>query len=203
MGQEAICRVRIGGQAVEARCLLETNEIIVRGDLRLKIPLKSISNLAEEGDELRVEYPDGVAYFELGARVAAKWASIIRNPKGLLDKLGVKEGSSVGVLGVTDIDFLNQLQGLGISFATSLTPENDFLFYEADEVDDLGRLEELKESIKSNGAIWVVSPKGKGARIKDIDVMAAARRAGLVDTKVASFSDTHTSLKLVIPKAKR
>jgi hypothetical protein len=33
--------------------------------------------------------------------------------------------------------------------------------------------------------------------------MAAAREAGLVDTKVVSFSDTHTALKLVIPKAAR
>ena len=49
----------------------------------------------------------------------------------------------------------------------------------------------------------MVSPKGKGALVKDTDVMAAAREAGLVDTKVVSFSDTHTALKLVIPVAKR
>jgi hypothetical protein len=81
--------------------------------------------------------------------------------------------------------------------------EADFVFYEADRVEDLARLGELMRSIKRNGAVWVVSPKGKGAQVKDVDVMAAAREAGLVDTKVVSFSDTHTALKLVIPVAKR
>lgn len=203
MGQEAICRVRIGDQAVDAKCLLETTEIIVRGDLRLRIPLKSITDLVEDDEELRVGYPDGVAVFELGAKAASKWAGIIRNPKGLLDKLGVKEGSTVAVIGVIDEAFLRQLEGRNIAVKTALTPGDDLVFYKADEVSDLTRLEELKQAIKANGAIWVVSPKGRGARIKDIDVMAAARQAGLVDTKVASFSDTHTSLKLVIPKTQR
>ncbi len=33
--------------------------------------------------------------------------------------------------------------------------------------------------------------------------MAAGKRAGLVDVKVVSFSDTHTAEKFVIPVAKR
>ena len=57
--------------------------------------------------------------------------------------------------------------------------------------------------MKPNGAIWVVAPKGKGAPLKDTEIMAAARSAGLVDTKVVSFSDSQTALKLVIPLAER
>ena len=64
-------------------------------------------------------------------------------------------------------------------------------------------LKSLKRYLKDNGAIWVVSFKGKLARIKDVDVIAAARAAGLVDNKVVGFSETHTSLKLVIPRDKR
>jgi hypothetical protein len=86
----------------------------------------------------------------------------------------------------------------------------DIIFYEADRLDDLGRLPELRTAIKPNGAVWVVSPKGKSMlempeaeRVRDVDVMAAAREAGLVDTKVVSFSPTHTALKLAIPKAQR
>jgi len=33
--------------------------------------------------------------------------------------------------------------------------------------------------------------------------MAKAKEAGLVDVKVASYSETHTAEKLVIPVAKR
>jgi hypothetical protein len=203
MGQEAFCRVRFGDQTAEAKALLETNEIIVRGDLRLKIPLVSISNLVEDGDDLHVDFPEGTAVFELGAKNAAKWATIIRNPKGLLDKLGVKDGASAAVIGVREASFLQQLGSKAGAVTETLTPGNDFVFYEADEIGDLMRLEELKQGIKVNGAIWVVSPKGKDARIRDVDVIAAAREAGLVDTKVVSFSDTHTALKLVIPKAAR
>jgi hypothetical protein len=207
MGQEALCRVRYGDWSAEGKALLETNEIIFRGAgdaaFRLKIPLRSISDLVEDGDDLRVEFPDGVACFELGAKVAAKWANIIRNPKGLLDKIGIKAGASAVVLGVEDAGFLEQLSARAGRVGSALAPENDLVFYEADDVDDLVRLEELKQGIKQDGAIWVVSPKGKAARVKDIDVMAAAREAGLVDTKVVSFSDTHTALKLVIPRAKR
>jgi hypothetical protein len=211
MGQEALCRVRFGDQTADGKALLETNEIIFRGQregsseaaFRLKIPLVSITDLVEDGEELRVSFSGGTAHFELGAKAAAKWAGIIRNPKGLIDKLGVKDGAAAAVLGVTDAAFLQQLHSKAASVAATLTPGNDFVFYEADEIDDLLRLDELKQGIKPNGAIWVVSPKGKGARVRDVDVMAAARAAGLVDTKVVSFSDTHTALKLVIPKAAR
>ena len=67
----------------------------------------------------------------------------------------------------------------------------------------MARLPALKQHLQSAGAIWVVSLKGKAAKIRDTDVMQAARRAGLVDVKVCSFSATHTALKLVIPKSAR
>jgi hypothetical protein len=59
------------------------------------------------------------------------------------------------------------------------------------------------ERLVPNGAIWVVSHKGRLATIRDLDVMAAAKAAGLVDNKVASFDETRTSLRLVIPVALR
>ena len=41
------------------------------------------------------------------------------------------------------------------------------------------------------------------ATLRYADLLAAARRPGLVDNKVASFSPTHTALRLVIPVALR
>jgi hypothetical protein len=67
----------------------------------------------------------------------------------------------------------------------------------------LQKLASLKTYIKLDGAIWAVSLKGKLAKIKDIQVIAAAKAAGLVDNKVVAFSETHTSLRLVIPIALR
>ena len=73
------------------------------------------------------------------------------------------------------------------------------IFFGAAERGDLARLDKLRAFLTPAGAIWVVHTKGKGAAFKDVDVFAAAKRAGLVDVKVASFSETHTAEKLVVP----
>ena len=203
LGSEAVCSVRYGTQASEGKALLETSELIFRGDFRLRIPFAAITSLADEDGELHVGYAGDVAVFELG-RNAGAWAAKIRSPRGLLDKLGVKAAMRVAVLGVEDADFLTQLRSRIETICTDEAPsDTDLVFYEADRLPDLDRLAELRGVLKPAGAIWVVSPKGKGIEVKDTDVMAAARAAGFVDTKVVSFSPTHTALRLVIPKADR
>lgn len=203
MGSEAFCRVCYGNQVSRGRALLETAELLFRGDFRLKIAFRDIVSLSSEAGELRVGFGDGIAVFELG-RDADAWAAKIRNPRGLMDKLGVKAGQRVSVLGVDDAAFLDELRARTEAVTSGTpAPDSDLVFYEADDVEDLASLAALRESLQRKGAIWVVSPKGKAARLKDTDVMAAARAAGLVDTKVVAFSATHTALKLVIPVAKR
>jgi hypothetical protein len=202
VGSEAVCRVSYKGEASEGKALLETAELIFRGDFRVKIPFNQVESLNAADGELRVGYDGGVAVFELG-REAEKWAEKIRNPRGLLDKLGIKPGMTVSVLGVEDDGFMAQLRDRVGEPSRKPIADADFVFYEADRVEDLTRLAELRGSIKPAGGVWVVSPKGKAAVLKDVEVMAAARQAGLVDTKVVGFSDTHTALKLVIPKAQR
>jgi hypothetical protein len=61
----------------------------------------------------------------------------------------------------------------------------------------------LKEYLKPNGAIWVVSLKGKAARITVVDLIAAALRASLVDNKVVSFSETEKAVRLSVPLSQR
>lgn len=204
MGSEAVSRVSYKGRVSEGKALLETSEIIFRGgDFRLKIPFNQIASLDAAEGELHVGYDGSVAVFELG-RDAEKWAEKIRNPRGLMDKLGVKPGMKVAVLGVEDAEFLTQLRDrAGEPSCSEPVSDADVVFYEADSVEDLARLRTLRGAIKPVGGVWVVSPKGKTAQIKDTDVMAAAREAGLVDNKVVGFSATHTALKLVIPKADR
>jgi len=203
MGSEAVSNVTYRGLSSEGKALLETSELIFRGDFRLRIPFSAIEMIEAEGGELRIRYEGSVAVFSLGPQ-AESWAEKIRNPRGLLDKLGVKPGMSVAVIGLEDQDFAAQLRtrvafAAGIEAATAA----DVVFYRVETPADLAALATLRSLIKPSGAIWVVSPKGKAASIKDTDVMAAARAAGLVDTKVASFSPLDTALKLVIPKALR
>jgi hypothetical protein len=123
--------------------------------------------------------------------------------RALIDKLGVKPMARVTVLNINDESFMAQLRDRTPDISKRLRKDTDVIFYEANSEAELARLETLKSYLKPDGAIWLVSLKGKQARIKDIQVIAAAKAAGLVDNKVAAFSETHTSLRLVIPRALR
>jgi hypothetical protein len=146
----------------------------------------------------------GEAWFNLGNQ-AEKWATAIANPRGRLDKLGVKTGAYVALCGAADPDFAVELAGRAtvVDEEEGLDTLLDLVFYGIEELADLGRLPEIRQRIKPDGAIWVVSPRGKGAPVKETEIMAVARASGLVDTKVVAFSATHSALKLVIPKAQR
>lgn len=121
-----------------------------------------------------------------------------------MDKLGVQPMSIVSVIGVKDRLFWQLLIDSGAdAIRGRLRKQSDLIFFAADSLAALHKLDRLKNYLTPNGAIWVVSLKGKAAKIKDVDVIDAAKRSGLVDNKVASFSETHTSLRLVIPLANR
>src|ERR1022692_2002494 len=57
MGQEANCEVRFGSKVSTGTALLETGDLIFRGDFRLSIPLKSIQSLEAADGVLRVTSP--------------------------------------------------------------------------------------------------------------------------------------------------
>jgi len=202
MGQEANCEVRFGGKVSSGKALLETDELIFRGDFRLSIPLKSIQSLEAADGVLRVTSPAGTALFTLGDR-AERWAHKIRNPRTLADKLDVKPGMRVSLCGVRDAAFSEQLSARAAEVADGQpAKESDLIFFGAEADKDLAKLRSLLPALKRNGAIWVVYPKGK-KEITENGVLKAGKQAGLVDTKVARFSETHTALKFVIPLAKR
>ena len=124
----------------------------------------------------------------------------------LLDKLGVRPGMRIAVVGHVDPDgsFRAQLADRTSDITVGRPkPDTDLIFLAADSHAELADLTALRERIRPAGAIWVVSRKGREATIRDVEVMAAAKEAGLVDNKVVSFSPTHTTLRLVIPVALR
>jgi hypothetical protein len=124
--------------------------------------------------------------------------------RSLMDKLGVKPFQQISVIGVDDDAFWAQLTAQADDVVKGrLRKESDLIFFAADSLSELQQLARLKTYLVSNGAIWVVALKGRAAKIKDVDVIAAAKAAGLVDNKVVSFSETHTALRLVIPVNRR
>jgi hypothetical protein len=201
MGLEANCTVRCEGRVSSGKALLETGEIIFRGEFRLKIPFRKIRSAEVKAGELHVQSATAVAVFALGPQ-AEKWAFKIRNPKGLLDKLGVKPEQRVAVLGVSDPAFLADLAVRVPGLAKRRIKDADLIFLGAKTPADLERLSPLQDCLRRDGGIWVIYPKG-AREINENRVRAAGRAAGLVDVKVAGFSDTESALKLVIPVSKR
>jgi hypothetical protein len=126
----------------------------------------------------------------------------------LLDKLGVRSDSRVAIAGVDDAEFRRLLADRtpdvhDLSSDDVPRAGMDLVFLAADSVDDLIRVGVLRGCLVPDGAIWVVSRKGREATLRDVDVIDAAISMGLVDNKVVSFSPTHTALRLVIPRALR
>jgi hypothetical protein len=202
MGREHDTTATMNGKRSKGRALLETEEVIFRGEsFRLRVPFKAIKQLDVKGDDLHLAYGDDKVSFALGAAEAEKWANAIKNPKTRADKLGVRKGQTVALVGVDDDALAGELESKGAAIS-KLKKGVDAIFFGANKTRDLERLASLREKIASNGAIWVVRPKGV-ATISEKDVMSAAKEAGLVDVKVVKLSDTHTAEKLVIPLASR
>ena len=201
MGAEAQCAVTFNNQTSTGKALLEANELIFRGDFRLKIDLKSITGLDAKAGKLKVAWPGGTATFALGDK-ALSWAEKIRNPKGLIEKLGIKQGQRVVVLHVQDDGLVSKLREAGASVFTRAARDADALFLGAESIAGLAGMRQLVLQIKRDGAIWTVTPKGKNG-IKDGDIMGIAKAAGLVALKVVSVSETHSANKFVIPKHER
>ena len=199
MGSEASCVLKVGDRTSEGKALLETDELIFRGDFRLRIALKSVKSVTVDGPALVVKTGDGtVARFEIG-KVAARWAEKISSPPSLLDKLGIDAESDVALVGSFEDAFVAQVAARARS-ADARRPTIAFLA--ASSRGQLARIATQRRRLRDDAALWIVYPKGH-ADIREADVIAAGREAGLKDVKVARFSETHTALKFVIPVVER
>jgi len=202
MGNELICKVQCGKQQSEGKALLETSEIIFRGDFRLKIPFSMIKSAKAVDGELRLQTAEGLAIFHLGAQ-AEKWCQKILHPKSRIEKLGVKPGARVALLGKFDEEFLREVGGLTKSISKGKAAvDSECIFFAAELKKDLSALTKMAKSMEGPAALWIIYPKGL-KEITENDVLSAGRKAGLKDVKVVGFSATHTALKFVIPLANR
>jgi hypothetical protein len=120
-----------------------------------------------------------------------------------VEKLGVKNGDTVSLLGEFPKDFLRDLKKTGADIFQD-KPIRGAAWYllAADHRQELKRVKALAKSLQGSAGLWIVYPKGQKA-ITESDVRSAGLNAGLTDVKVARFNDTHTALKFAIPKSKR
>jgi hypothetical protein len=122
----------------------------------------------------------------------------VPSSRPLLDKLGVKPGAKVAIVHLDDAGFVSLLRQR-TSDIVSGKPSSpcDLVFFGAESAADLRKIKDLKSWIEPNGAIWVVRPKGGRSAIRDTDIIDAGLAAGLVDNKIASFSETQGAMRFV------
>jgi hypothetical protein len=207
MGYETTCRVRVDDgsgvirEAAEAKVLIETDELIVRGAARVKIPRSAITKLALRAGTLTITSPQAVLTLTLG-EAAPKWQKKLQEaPKRLIDKLDVKPGDKVWLLGALDAELVTQLEERTDRVARGRAADScAVVCVSVASARELERIDRALAALSPRGAIWVVHPKGpKG--VADTTIFAHAKALGLVATKVARVSDTHSAEKLLRRRA--
>jgi hypothetical protein len=202
MGRELQCRAKSGGKWHVGKALLETNEVIFRGETGLKIPFSSLKSVEVREGQLHLKWQDNSAILELGEQ-AEKWAHKILHPKSTVEKLGIKPGLTISFIGMVDDQTMQEARTIAAKFSDKQALKNSgAIFFGAVDASALVKVKKLLPSLASRGALWVVYPKGL-REITEMQVLHAGRDAGLYDVKVVSYSPTHTALKFVRPKDKR
>src|SRR5271166_6513735 len=139
MGRELLCKARSGDKTASGNALLETSEIIFRGDFRLKIAFASLKSVIVRDGELHLKWPEGSAVLELGEQ-AEKWAHKILHPKSTAEKLGIKPGLAISAVAMADGNFVKELRTKATSFSDStLLRESDLIFFGAARAAELAR----------------------------------------------------------------
>lgn len=199
MGLEATCSVKLNDRRSEGAAHCGDGEIDFRGDFRFKWKWSDLSSASAAQGKLKVNRNGDVAEFELGD-LAEKWLFQMKNPKSRLDKLGLKPGHRYAAWGEFDEAFPHELN----TRAGEPTKKGayDLVFIRLNPGDDFKSILRAKKEIEPNGMIWTIWPKGK-KELREDDIRNFALANGLVDVKVASFSETLSALKLVIPVALR
>ena len=110
MGREHTCEASYNRERGEGKALLETDEVVFRGAFRARVTFASVTGITVRAGALSLKTAGGTLTLHLG-EYAEQWAEKIRNPPSRIEKLGVKSGLSVSVLGLDDDEaFLDEVR---------------------------------------------------------------------------------------------
>jgi hypothetical protein len=207
MGFETTARARfvpVSGdvQDADARVLVETDELILRGGVRARVPRTELNDVRVRAGTVTIRYSGGTLALTLGDKAKGFADRLTAAPRSRLEKMGIAAGGSIVVTGVDDADFTAELRAAKIRTSARAAAGSALIVVGVHNQNQLSRVGAAAKSLAPDGALWVVHPKG-ATGVKDTAIFAAARGAGLTYVKVARFSHTHTAEKLVVPKAAR
>jgi hypothetical protein len=190
MGREAVAQAEVDGEVGQVKALLETADLILRGDIRCRFPREQISDVAAEGDVLRFICDGQSVTLRLGGDQAARWAkAIAAAPPTLRAKLGLDRGARTLVLGaVADAALLDAIEGARVADIAGADMVIAWIEGPADLDHALAVMAERPAL-----PLWTVYAKGPG--FGDTAIRAAMRAQGWRDLKVSGVSARMTATR--------
>jgi Protein of unknown function (DUF3052) len=128
--------------------------------------------------------------------------------KPLYQKLGIKSGQRICVMGAPD-DYEDIIEGTvpGMTVTNDARQKVDMAhIFETRHAELARKLPVLMKAIAPDGAIWVSWPKKSSKVATDITedvIRTVALALGLVDVKVCAVNEVWSGLKLVIRRERR
>src|SRR5580698_10901412 len=108
MGTEIVGEAAYKGTSHRIKLHLDGKELTLPDGLKLTIPLKDVRNVAARDGELTVAWAKDKIVLKVGDK-AARLAEKILHPPSLFDKLGIKAGQVVSIVGLDGKPFLRDL----------------------------------------------------------------------------------------------
>ncbi len=192
MGREARTEVRSAKLKGEARVHLDSEMLAIGPPFRLKLALGGLGASAGK-DGLTLTNGAERILIAMSEKEAAVWTKSILNPPSLADKLGVKPGVTVALVGALPDEIVAASKGATV-LKTLPRKLDALLTITAVKSLETKPLAALAAALPPKGAVWLVYEKGV---LKGDALIFAARDAGLKDTKVARISETHAGLRFI------
>lgn len=195
MGKESpCCCIWNGSSSAEAKALLESTELILRGSIRQRIPLTEMRHVRATGCELSFSVNDHPVTLHFPTAIAEAWAKrILSPPVSLTTKLGIREDT--GVLLCTSASS-EELQAAVSTAKAASWNSCDLAVAEVTTEQELnGVLSTATSQLGRGIPLWIIYRKGSGQPVSESLVRKTARALGWNDNKVASISKDWTGLR--------
>jgi hypothetical protein len=189
MGREAEGQAVWRGASGAVKALLESDGIILRGEIRARLPRDGLMGWRVEGDGLCLQSGVEPLVLTLGAKEAAAWVKALEKPlPSLAAKLGVSPLARAWVIGGP------APEEIAVAVAGADVPGPDGAALIVAVLTGPGDLSAALVAGQAHGLrVWCVHGKGKAAAVGDAAVRAVFRGAGWMDIKACAVSEAFTA----------
>jgi hypothetical protein len=196
MGREAEGHAVWRGDSGAVKAYLESDGIILRGEVRAKLRRDGLMGWRVEGEDLCLRAEGEPLVLTLGAKEAAAWVRALEKPvPALAAKLGVSAEARAWVIGGPPPEEIS----VAVAGAETRGPDAATVIVAVlTGPGDLAAA--LAEGQATGLRVWCIHGKGKGAAVTDAAVREAFRAAGWMDIKTSAVSEGFTATLYRPPK---